>query len=184
MKAQNLLIIAILVMACENSTSKRATKDDSTRLGTVERVEPDKSKSKWIYEESIDEMTSSKRYFASIISDNEANFNFPYSGGSSLTLVVRNYGNGNELVVGISKGQFMLSIMSNEVIRIKFDDDQPMTVSFNSSDNGSTQWIFPNNSQRLITRLKSAKKVMIEAPFYDSPRQVFHFNTEGLVWDK
>ena len=92
-------------------------------------------------------------------------------------------GKKNEILVGVSKGQFMPSIMESETVRVKFDDEPPFNVTYNSAADASTDVIFLSSYNKLISKLKTAKKVMIEAPFFDAGRQIIYFDIEGLVWD-
>lgn len=150
----------------------------------TESKEPEAVKSNWSYTEDADKMTNEKRYFASCVSTNEIDFEFPYNGGSFFTLTVRQMGKGNEIVLQVSKGQFMTSISSSESIRAKFDDGQAFTFSFNSASDGSSDVIFIENSTKFLSKLKTAKKLLIEAPFYSAGRQHIEFDVAGLNWSK
>ena len=147
-------------------------------------VEPAKPTYLWRYSESTDEMDNKKNYFAVLTSDNELNFDFPYSGGSSGYLTIRNMDGKNSVAISIEKGQFMTSYDNSEYIRIKFDDAVLEKYNFNGAADGSSDYIFPTQSSKLITKLKKAKTIKIEAHFYNEGRQVLNFTTEGLEWDK
>lgn len=161
-----------------SSTSGEATKSESTVKETPE------VKSNWSYTEDEDKMTSEKRYFASCVSTNEIEFEFPYDGGSHFTLKVRNMGKGNDIVLQVSKGQFMPGIGSTEYCRVKFDDGETVNYTYGSAADGSADVIFLENSSKFLGKLKTAKKLMIEAPFYDAGRKVIESNVEGLTWTK
>jgi hypothetical protein len=173
-----LIIIANLGASDETSTtSSNSTTETSTK-------ESNEVKSNWSYSEDEDKMTNEKRFFASSVSTNEIEFEFPYNGGSNFTLTLRNMGKGNEIVLQVSKGQFMSGIMSSEHCRVKFDDGETVKYTYNSASDGSADVIFFDNSTKFLTKLKTAKKLMIEAPFFDAGRQVINFEIEGLSWDK
>lgn len=167
------------VSSSENSDGTES--QDTTKLETELITEP---KENWNYYDTEDEMTGEKRYFGECKSTNTIDFEFPYNGGSTMTIVVRNMNKKNELIVMIDNGQFMSNIGDDEYLRIKFDDEQPMNVSYAGPADHSTEYIFPNNAAKLISKLKTAKKVMLEAPFYNSGRQIGQFNVEGFTWDK
>ncbi len=138
----------------------------------------------WEYGTEKDKMSGQEMFFNSIISTNELEFEFPYNGGSSFRLTVRNMGKENEILLTVSKGQFMPSIMNSDNVRIKFDEEAPMDISYNSADDASSDVIFLTSVSKIISKLKTAKKLMIEAPFYDAGRQIILFNVEGFTWDK
>lgn len=160
------------------STSGEVTKSESTVKETPE------VKSNWSYSEDEDKMTNEKRYFASCISTNEIEFEFPYNGGSYFTLTVRNMGKGNEIVLQVSKGQFMSGIGSTEYCRVKFDDGETTNYTYSSAADGSADVIFLENPSKFLDKLKTAKKLTIEAPFFQEGRRVIEFNVEGLTWTK
>jgi hypothetical protein len=140
-------------------------------------------KDPWSYREDLDPMTSTTDYFASVTSTNELDFEFPYNGGSTGTLTVRNVGEGNEVVLQISKGQFMMSF-GDKSLTVRFDDKPPMTVGYNGTSDGSSDTIFLNSSQNLINNLKTAKKMLIEVEFYNEGNQILEFDVEGFKWDR
>jgi len=175
-----LIIIANLGGSEENSTS--TTSSNSTTETPTEKA--NEVKSNWQYSEDADKMTNEKMFFASCVSTNEIEFEFPYNGGSNFTLTLRNIGKGNEIVLQVSKGQFMPGIMSSEYCRVKFEDGETVKYTYNSAADGSADVIFLDNSTKFLTKLKTAKKLMIEAPFFDAGRQVINFDVEGLTWDK
>lgn len=139
----------------------------------------------WNYSTATDEMNDSKSRFASITSDNTVDFDFPYQGGSSLTLTVR-YAKkyGTDVYVKISSGQFV----GNEYegtnnIRVRFDNGSPMKFTTNEPSDGSSDLLFLNNAKKFIKLAKKAKTIKIEAPFYQEGNRVFTFTVdEPLKW--
>jgi hypothetical protein len=146
--------------------------------------EPTKVQPSWEYGTEKDKMSGQEMFFNSTTSTNELEFEFPYHGGSSFRLTVRNMGKENEILLTVSKGQFMPSIMNSDNVRIKFDEEAPMDISYNSADDASADVIFLTSVSKIISKLKTSKKLMIEAPFYDAGRQIILFNVEGFTWDK
>ncbi|TCN63697.1 hypothetical protein [Acetobacteroides hydrogenigenes] len=136
----------------------------------------------WNYSQEFDEMNSSTSYFAWSESTNTLDFQFPYEGGSSFTLTVRKNASGTNVYLKVSKGQFMTSVMGEESLRIKFDEEKPQSFSYSSAADGSSDIIFINSESRLINKLKTAKKIIIETTFYNEGKQKVYFNVEGLDW--
>lgn len=172
-------IIALLA-SCGTSTSNESNTETAQVKETVKPSEP---KSNWEYGEQVDEMDGTTLYYAAVTSDNKVDFEFPYSGGSRMQFVVRNMDNKNGVILTITNGQFMTSILNDEHVRIKFDDNEPEKYNFSSADDGTADIIFLIDSKDVVNKVKSATKVMVEAPFFNEGRQVFHFNLAGLEWE-
>lgn len=181
-----IIVVFILVVVIANifDTDEKSSSKDTSSSATTTTETTNKEESNWQYSEDVDKMTNEKSYFARCVSTNEIDFEFPYNGGSSFTLILRNKGKYNEIILQVSKGQFMTSIMSSDYCRVKFDDEETINYTYNSAEDGSADFIFFDHSKNFLTKLRSAKKLMIEAPFFDSGRQIINFDVEGLVWDK
>lgn len=181
-----IVVVFILLVVIANifDEDEKSTAKDTSSATTTTTETKNKEESKWQYSEDVDEMTNEKSYFARCVSTNEIDFEFPYNGGSSFTLILRNKGKYNEIILQVSKGQFMTSIMSSDYCRVKFDDGKTLNYTYNSSEDGSANIIFFDHSKDFLAKLRSAKKLMIEAPFFDAGRQIIYFDVEGLVWDK
>jgi hypothetical protein len=179
-----IMFILIIANLGNNESSTSATNIDSLTNSTLTKEENIIEEQHWQYTDNEDQMTNQKRYFASCISSNEIDFDFPYDGGSKFTLTLRNMGKGNEIVLQVSKGQFMPGIMSSEYCRVKFDNGETVNYTYNSAADGSADIIFLDNATTFYKKLKTAKNLMIEAPFFEAGRQIINFNVEGLKWDK
>ncbi len=81
----------------------------------------------WQYSQETDDMTSKAMYFASIEANDKLDFDFPYKGGSTATLTIRHKNNGNDVYLEVTPGQFNCNVINGENIRIRFDDEQPVT---------------------------------------------------------
>ena len=168
----------------EKTEDSKETKTVPTTIDTVKKtIEAPSEKQNWNVFEESDAMSGRKMYFTTTKSINKVDFEFPYDGGSTMTITIRNMGKRNEVALSISKGQFMTSIGDDYKIRVKFDNGKVVAYPYNSASNGSSKVIFPKWSSNFIKQLKKAKKLMIEAPFYDSGRKIFNFNVSGFKWN-
>lgn len=140
--------------------------------------------SNWTYGEKKDEMRDGTTYFAELSSENKVDFDFPYNGGSSLSITLRQDPQyGKDVIVGISKGQ--MSCFSGCTIKVKFDDGAIQTFSMAGADSGSSDIIFVSGSKSIVNfagQLKKAKKVIVELSFFQTGPKQFTFKTEGLNW--
>lgn len=182
------LFIALGLIGAFFSSDTAAEETTTTNEEVVKEepkiLEPEKPTYLWEYSENVDEMDGKKNYFAVLVSDNQLNFDFPYNGGSSGIISIRNMNGKNTIALRIETGQFMSNFNGSEYIRIKFDDAVLESYNFGTASDGSSDIIFPSLSNKIIDKFKKAKKVKIEAPFYNEGRKVLNFSTEGLVWDK
>lgn len=159
----------------ENSTTQEIKQEN-------DELEKKEAPSNWYYSKDYDEMNERTIYFATCTSLNSHEFEFPYNGGSELYLIIRNMGEGNEVLLRISKGSIYGSL-NNEIIRFKFDDGKPESYSFNSASDGSSELAFLNQPNKLLNKILKSKKVKIDIPIFQEGRPVFDFNVEGLKWE-
>lgn len=176
------IISAIFASGTESEDDNSAIKD--TVVVNSTDVNSKTSEEWWTYEEDIDEMTSKKMYFAYNISPVMLTFKFPYEGGSTFKLALRNSDNENHVLLICSKGQFMPSYGTGETMRVKFDDNQPFKINYTMPTDGSTNIVFLDvaNTQ-FLSMLKRSEKLIIEATFYDEGNRQIRFNTKGLRWE-
>lgn len=171
----------VMLVSCtqEQKNNNEITTVQSTDVKTDISV-----KENWIYADDIDNMTSKKRYFAYNMSSDTIDFLFPYEGGSTFKLAIRNIDNENQLLMICSKGQFMPSYGTGEIVRVKFDNENPLNVYYTVPTDGSTNIIFLDEiNNQLISKLKTSKKIIIEATFYNEGNKQISFNVQGLKWD-
>jgi len=175
------IVASFLFIGCTPNNSAPLPTSSTPVETPMEKTE---AKALWTYTEKADPMTGEKRYFSSCVSTNEIQFEFPYNGGSTFMLIVRNMGKKNEVLLQVSKGQFIPSIGSNETVRVKFDDAAPTQFAYSSTSDGSADVIFIENATKFITQLKQSKKLMIEAKFFEAGNEIIYFDVAGLQWDK
>lgn len=180
MKKLVLFTVLSTLIACGGDTKKE---NNSSEVATKEAVELKEPTTRWENDITEDEMTGDKTYFASNRSTNQAEFEFPYNGGSYFTLIVRSDGTTKDALITVSKGQFMPSAMGNQYVRIKYDDADPIQYSYSGTADGSADVIFLEDANQIIQKLKKAENIMIDAPFYQEGRQVMKFDTAGLDFD-
>lgn len=160
---------------------------DSTAVAAeeneAEEVKEVKEKSPWNYQETIDPMTDKTTFMAYTTSTNSAEFEFPYNGGTWTQLTIRHMNGRNDVSFSINKGQFMPSFSNNQFARVRFDDSQPVTYYYSMSTTGANDIIFINDAKGIINKLKTAKQITVDFPFFQEGRVIFNFNTQDLKWE-
>lgn len=156
---------------------------DETSLPVTSEPEVQETASNWEYEESTDEMRGSASYFATIGSVNNIRLEFPYTGGTSLFLIIRNMPeNGNEVLISTDNGQLWCEY-SNCYMSAKFDDGEVKRYPLARAAAGSSETMFLDGSiEQFINDLKQSKTAMIEIGFFNYGNQQFRFDTNGLEW--
>lgn len=175
-------IMAIANNSCTGDTSNSGASGSASTTDTTEVEPTPKKETGWEYKEDIDQMDNTKTTMAALVSDNTVEFEFPY-GESSFTLLLRKKKGSTDVILTCSKCQFITGIMDDKKYRVKFDDEPPFNVFANSSSSGSADVVFLGSEAKLISKLKKAEKMIIEAEFYDRGLEQITFSTKGLKWE-
>lgn len=169
----------------DTKSSKNETnnnKEVSDSLNSEERVFEGKLKTKWYYETKETKMGNSQK-FAQIISDDVLNFDFPYDGGSKSIFTIRKEKGQTDIYYEISKGQIVsVNPVDGGTIRVKFDDEKPMIIGVSGASDYSSDIIFLNSTSKIISKLKTSKKMIIEVEFYNEGSRQIQFDVEGFEW--
>ena len=137
----------------------------------------------WSYDMEENKMAE-KSFYASVTANNTLYFDFPYNGGASCELTLRYKGGENNVYMKVSKGQFMPNVLDDRRIRVKFDDEKPITFGYSMPSDASSNLIFINSERKFIDKLKKSKKVVIEAEFFNEGLRQLEYTTSGLKWDR
>jgi len=185
-----LTILVIIVVFAALSDDKKASTTpiqetaevlDTVAIDTTAKTAPTEVKTKWNYSEQANEMDDNTTYFAQVEANDLLDFDFPYNGGVTASIVIRNKNGKKDAMIQISKGQFMTKIDDN-TIRVKFDNNKPITYSYSEPSDNSTTTIFISSASSFISKLKKAEQTIIECEFYSNGVRAMKFETKGLVW--
>ena len=151
-----------------------------------EETEDNSKKAKWTETSSKDEMTDETNVWMTLTRDNFCEFQFPYEGGSWLTINVRyRKQDGNQVILSVNKGQLLSSEYSGSNVVVRFDDDAPMTFTTKEPADYSNNMLFLNNPRKFINRAKTAKMIKIQVPVFEEGQPLFLFEpVEPLKWNK
>ncbi|WP_020605007.1 hypothetical protein [Spirosoma spitsbergense] len=136
----------------------------------------------WQYQKTINEERETI-HKASLDSPTLLQFGFPYTGGSTAALTIRQRQQQPATVyLQVSNGQFNRSFQGGRV-RIRFDGKPAVTYTYSAAENGSATIIFFDEAGELIRQLKAAKRMVIDVAFYGQGNRQIEFRTAGLVWN-
>jgi len=135
----------------------------------------------WHYDEQRDEMRGTVRKYAWANADEQLQFAFPYGGGSTPSIRLRKSGRGTEVLLDVSKGQFMCFIDGCWVY-VKFDGGAVTRYSAVPPSDGTSNVLFLDPAAQFVKKLKKANHVTIEAEFYQEGKRQMTFDVAGLDW--
>lgn len=146
----------------------------------------------WTASYTSDEMRGTASKYVELASQNSVNFDFPYNGGSKLTVLLRSQKTTlkagqeakdlplSEALLSIDKGQISCHSFNDCHVSVKFDDGKILKYSMSRAADGSSDVIFFNNSSSFIKNLKTHKKMILEVEFFRAGNRQFKFDIQGL----
>ncbi|GAB3642343.1 hypothetical protein [Spirosoma arcticum] len=135
----------------------------------------------WTYEKTVDK-TGVTVYNASVTSSNLLQFAYPYTGGSTATLVIREKDGSDQAYIEVANGQFNRSFQNGSA-RIRFDGKPPVTYSLVAAANGRANIVFFDGERSLINQIKGAKNMVVQVIFDGQPTRQIEFRTADLRWN-
>src|SRR5690606_6250332 len=174
-------LAAIIWMYSDKTPGTSSGAVSTTQATESENVKP----KNWQYETSKDEMRGIESRFATTVSTNTVDFDFPYNGGSKLILALRKRGSEVDVMVSITKGQILCGIQNCEAA-FKFDDGAVQSITMSEPDSHASDLLFvayDKTESKIISQLKNSKKLVIEVPFYQQGKKQFTFDVSGLEWN-
>ena len=178
------VLVLVIIVSVASSDEGSSTNESKEQVVAANAETKSEQKTKWEYNESVDEMSEKTTFFATLTSDNEVNFDFPYDGGSSLSITVRQDPKyGKDVYFRISKGQFSNSY--NGSVSVKFGNGSIEKYNCSGSSDADTGILFLNgNVSSFIKKLKTAKQIKVQASFFQEGDRTFTFTTPvGLEWE-
>ncbi|MFD2570507.1 hypothetical protein ACFSUS_07670 [Spirosoma soli] len=135
----------------------------------------------WQYEKTVDRAGGTV-YKATLPSTNVLQFEYPYTGGSIVTLTLRRKGGDTYAYLEVSKGMFTRSFQGGNA-NIQFDGKRAVAYSLSAAANGRANIVFFDAEQRLIGQIRTAKAMVVQLQFAGQRPREIRFNTAGLRWD-
>lgn len=184
------LFVGYLAYTCATySEQMQINSNNSTTTSAhtvMDHTQTDSPVKFWNYSESKDEMRGETIKFAFNTSQNKADFDFPYAGGSNLHMALRKVEKGNtDVILKISKGQFTCNSYDGCSATVKFDNLPIKEINLIESDNHSPDTLFIKTNKDanwFVAELKKNKVVTVELLFFQEGRRQFNFNVEDLNW--
>lgn len=184
-----LISIMVAVFSPSGNDKNKSSFQDSSNLNSnansssTNTLVDSSQQESWNYSLDTDQMTSKLEYYASNTALNNLQFNFPYNQGETDEyLNIRERNGKTDAWLNVSQGQFNTGV-DGENVKIRFDNGAPQTFGCSESSDGDTKFLFFNSPGDLIAKIKKAKKIIIEAEFFEGGNQEMTFDVSGLEWD-
>jgi hypothetical protein len=140
------------------------------------------AQSRWRYDRSVDDMRGTATLTACITASSRLTFQFPYQGGSSAELCLRQTGRTFDAFISVSRGQFICHV-SDCPIALKVDEGAVIEVGGNPPDSAAHDIVFLRRGSTVRQSLVRARRFIVEATFYrEGARQIVFEGAQGLVW--
>ena len=137
----------------------------------------------WQYADQTDKMGRGTIKFANVSSLNEISFDSPNRGNQHGTLRLQAHPKfGKDVILMIENGQFICRPDGCQ-IAVRFDDGKPSNYNASLSSGSSDASLFIHRDyDSFVSSVRNAKKVYIEAQFFQQGTRVFEFDVSGLKW--
>ena len=175
------LVIWMMFRSCtSNSSSSYSSSKNVVDTATIPKEVNNKT---WQYFDQEDKMTSKKTYYALVEANELLEFDFPYNGGSTVTLTIRNKNGENNAYLSVTKGQMLTRSYETTSYRVRFDNQPLQYYPFVAPSDNSSDLAFINNTTKFIKNLKKSKKVIVELEFYQEGLRAIEFDVSNLKWN-
>lgn len=140
--------------------------------------------SRWAYSQDEDKVRGGVTYYAETVSTNSIVQSSPYSDTTTMKITVRKSpAYGTDVLLTISSGQMMCPSYTGCSGTVRFDDGPAQRISFNGPADNSSDTVFVAGAKSFISKMKKAKRVVIEKTLYQAGNPQFIFEVEGLKWE-
>ena len=136
----------------------------------------------WQQDTFTDKMRGAENKTAALQSNNFVQLAFPYAGGSSLSIWLRDFPKqfGKDAMLVLSKGQIVCPIRDC-TIEMKFDDGPIVRFAAQQAQSRSDT-VFISDYHRFVQMLLKSRALTIEIYAWKNGLSQFEFDTAGLVW--
>ena len=169
-------IFLCFISVCISQTDSGGSNVSTSSAGTAPGSTGSVVKYAWEFSENKDDFDGRESKYCSITANNSIE-------GVILSkkprLLVRQRGKKETDILIIAEGVVFGHIGDSNKVRLKFDEDSPMSVGYGEAADGSSDTIFLHSVSKIISKLKTAKKLTLELPVFMESGQRASFNIEG-----
>jgi len=137
----------------------------------------------WQYDTRRDEMRGTTTRNASLTSANQVSLSFPYGTVRARLVVRQRPQDGLNVMFIADEGQVLCNSFSDSRLSVKFDDGPVRTFGCDGASSGSPEIAFFSAPREVLAQIKRARRMIVEAEFYNDGPQQFTFELAGLNWE-
>lgn len=175
--------IALIVNYLENKKIEAEISSDMSNMfeETRKKVD-DEMRNHWHVNTSTDAMTDKSINVATLISQNEVLFDFPYDGGSRMVMNIREKDGKLDIYFKITKGQFVCSeYQGTNNVTIRFGDAEAKQYTTSESATNDSDILFIKNTsaaKEIYNKCLTETEFKVKANFFSEGSRVFNFKVE------
>lgn len=169
------LIILGQVLGSLDKDKSSATQSAAAPTVAVPAAPPAPQVQRWEVSEYSDEMSGTTTKAYRLIAQESLNLEFPYQGRNMGHLYVRFPSKGKpDAFFELDKGNLVCGYRDC-AMKVKFDDEAPVSFSASKSTDNSSNVLFFDNPQRFIQKARTAKQIFVEVNFFQQGYQLVKF---------
>lgn len=140
----------------------------------------------WEYVRQEDPMTGKFASYAVMQSSDSLMLGFPYRGENPGKITVRQHPKyGLDVIFSITKGQMVCDGYDDCSVSVRFDEGKVQRFATTKPADGSSDTFFIDAASRFIGSARKAKRILIQATYYQNGSQILTFETTTpLVWPR
>ncbi len=171
-------IIFILILFVIGIAAASMVNNDPETVSSPksQNQEEEQHKIAWKFSEKKDDFDGKESKYCSITSEDGIR-------GVLLSekprLLVRQKGKKEMDILVIAEGVVFGHLGESDKVRLKFDDEAPFSVRYDGAADGSAGTIFLRSVPKIISKLKTSQKLVIELPVFQETGQRASFEIEG-----
>jgi hypothetical protein len=139
----------------------------------------------WRYVETDDEMGRGKVRAACVTSTNQVSLTWPYKAQDTEFCLRRGGRHGFDSYLRLTdSGQYICRSYSGCRVHIRFDDGSAQSYEAEEASDGSSEIIFMPAASKISAALTTAKRMRIEAEYYQAGLQTSEFDVAGYDFSR
>ncbi len=179
-----ILIIAIFTTISENASSPSGhsssggttvSKSSPSSSQSLEQV-ADASDNHWIFVKNTDSFDGKQTKKCMLDSDTLIKDIWK---NVRPNLLIRQINNKSTDIILYIEGMVIGHPEDSKRVRLKFDDEQPFSVSYAEAADSSMDKIFLNSTSKILSKLKTAQTLVVEVPIFSEGSRRITFNVSG-----
>lgn len=177
-------ILAYIAIRVENQRVETALSTElEQKFEDFKQQAEDEVKHNWHVDTTTDPMTDKSIIVATLRSQNDVAFDFPYDGGSFMVMNIRKRDSKVDVYFEISKGQFVCNeYQGTNKVMIRFDNEEAKNyITVESSTHDSDVLFIKSKSaiNEIYAKCLSSTSIKVKANFFSEGSRVFDFKVKA-----